>query len=82
MSILINRKVNEFQEILGQVFPSFPSKLAHLKNNQRVPSDSCLKSLNPFIDAHGLIHVGGQILTYYSTEVPSSPAQQAFTCFT
>jgi hypothetical protein len=39
---------------------SFPSELTRLKNNQRVSLDSCLKSLNPFIDEQGLIRVGGR----------------------
>ena len=50
---------------------SFSSELSALQSNRDLPYSSVLKSLNPFLDSHGLIRVGGRIsnseLSYNNT---------------
>ena len=38
---------------------SFPQEVAALKSKQHVSSKSKLVSLSPFLDEHGIVHVGG-----------------------
>ncbi|KAJ8944575.1 hypothetical protein NQ314_009446 [Rhamnusium bicolor] len=40
---------------------SFSSELQHLQNKQKIKTKGCLSGLNPFIDSHGIIRVGGRI---------------------
>ena len=42
---------------------SFPNELAMLRSNRDItlPNNSALKLLNPFLDPHGIIRVGGRI---------------------
>ena len=42
---------------------SFPNELAMLRSNRDItlPNNSALKLLNPFLDLHGIIRVGGRI---------------------
>lgn len=39
----------------------FPTEIRNLKKGKSVESDSCLKSMNPFIDGYGILRVGGRL---------------------
>ena len=52
---------------------SFPSDIASLKSNRKLPSNSKLISLNPFIDSSRIMRVGGRL---GNSKLPYTKLQQ------
>ena len=64
---------NQRRQYFDHTSPSVATKLDHLKNRKPVPVTSKLATLTPFIDARGILRVGGKLQHAPTSESAKHP---------